>query len=152
VRWQSVKAVVLSSAKPNSWIAGADIKAIDQIKSAEEATKLVREGQLVMNSVADMQKKKPWVAAIDGACLGGGLEMAMTCSQRIATSNAKTVTSHRQTLASCVSPLVACRLPLAACRLPLAACRLPLVLLRATQPGRCSSKRLCAAWAESGRG
>ena len=87
----SVKAVVLSSAKPGSWIAGANIKQIEQIKSADEASKLVGTGQAVMNRVSDMQKKKPWIAAIDGACLGGGLEMALTCTQRIATANSKTV-------------------------------------------------------------
>jgi len=87
----AVKAVVLASAKPSSWIAGANVKAIEEIKSADEASELVGEGQKVMNRVAEMQTKKPWVAAIDGACLGGGLEMAMTCSQRIATSNGKTV-------------------------------------------------------------
>ena len=87
----SVKAVVLASGKKGSWIAGANIKQIDEIGSADEASQLVGTGQAVMNRVSDMQKKKPWIAAIDGACLGGGLEMAMTCSQRIATSSSKTV-------------------------------------------------------------
>ena len=87
----SIKAVVLSSSKPGSWIAGANIKQIEEIKSAEQASELVTTGQLVMNRVSNMQKKKPWIAAIDGACLGGGLEMAMTCSQRVASSSPKTV-------------------------------------------------------------
>ena len=87
----SVKAVVLASAKPGSWIAGANIKQIETIKSAEQASEMVEVGQKVMNRVSDMQKRKPWIAAIDGACLGGGLEMAMTCSQRIATSSKKTM-------------------------------------------------------------
>lgn len=91
---QAVKAVVLASGKPSSWIAGANIKRIEEIKTAGEASKLVSEGQQVMNRVSDMQKKKPWIAAIDGACLGGGLEMAMTCTQRIATSNSKTVSQR----------------------------------------------------------
>ena len=88
---EAVKAVVLASGKKGSWIAGANIKQIETIKSAEDASQMVTVGQKVMDRVANMQKKKPWIAAIDGACLGGGLEMAMTCSQRIATHNSKTV-------------------------------------------------------------
>ena len=38
-------------------------------------------GQKGMDRIAAMQKTKPWVAAIDGACLGGGLEVAMACRQ-----------------------------------------------------------------------
>ena len=88
---ESVKAVVLASGKKGSWIAGANIKQIEEIKSVEQASEMVGVGQKVMDRVSDMQKKKPWIAAIDGACLGGGLEMAMTCSQRIASSSSKTV-------------------------------------------------------------
>jgi enoyl-CoA hydratase/long-chain 3-hydroxyacyl-CoA dehydrogenase len=87
----NIKSVVLASAKPGSWIAGANIKQIEEIKSEDEASGLVTQGQAVMNRVADMQAKKPWIAAINGACLGGGLEMAMTCTQRIASSSSKTV-------------------------------------------------------------
>ena len=57
----SIKSVVLASGKPGSWIAGANIKQIEEIKSAEEASKMVGVGQLVMNRVSDMQSKKPWV-------------------------------------------------------------------------------------------
>jgi len=88
---ESVKAVVLASGQKGSWIAGANIKQIEEIKSVEQASEMVGVGQKVMDRVSDMQKKKPWIAAIDGACLGGGLEMAMTCSQRIASSSSKTV-------------------------------------------------------------
>lgn len=87
----SIKAVVLASGKKGSWIAGANIKQIEEIKSSAHASEMVGVGQKVMNRVADMQAKKPWIAAIDGACLGGGLEMAMTCTQRIASSSSKTV-------------------------------------------------------------
>ena len=88
----SIKAVVLSSGKPGSWIAGANIKQIEEIKSAEQASdgrddRPARHEPRLQHAVA----KKPWIAAIDGACLGGGLEMAMTCSQRIASSSPKTV-------------------------------------------------------------
>jgi len=88
---ESVKAVVLASAKKGSWIAGANIKQIEEIKSVEQASEMVGVGQKVMDRVSNMQAKKPWIAAIDGACLGGGLEMAMTCTTRIASSSSKTV-------------------------------------------------------------
>ena len=86
----SVKAVVVMSGKPGSWIAGADIKMIEACESVEEAVGKSAQGQKIMDQVAAMQKKKPWIAAIDGACLGGGLETAMAMSMRIATSSSKT--------------------------------------------------------------
>lgn len=89
----SIKAAVLISAKPNSWIAGANIKMLESVsaggsKAAEDTAGL---GQQGMDRIAAMQKKKPWVAAIDGACLGGGLEMALACSYRVASASPKTV-------------------------------------------------------------
>ena len=89
----AIKAAVLISAKPGSWIAGANIKMLEQIsvdgaKAAEDTAGL---GQQGMDRIAAMQKKKPWVAAIDGACLGGGLEVALACSYRVATASPKTV-------------------------------------------------------------
>lgn len=89
----NVKAAVLISAKPGSWIAGANIKMIERLgNSSKEAVADVGEkGQFCMDTLETMQKKKPWVAAIDGACLGGGLEMALACSHRVATTSSKTV-------------------------------------------------------------
>ena len=84
-----VKAMVLRSGKPDSFIAGADIDEFVQLRSVEEAVRLSRDGQLMMQRVAD--SAKPIVAAIHGACVGGGLELALACRYRIASDHAKTM-------------------------------------------------------------
>ena len=55
--------------------AGANIKMIEELAkgSAEEAEAASNMGQVAMGKINSM--KTPWVAAIDGACLGGGLEV-----------------------------------------------------------------------------
>ena len=63
---------------------------LSALESAEAAENVAGIGQRQMDRIASMQKTTPWVAAIDGACLGGGLETAMAMSQRIATSSSKT--------------------------------------------------------------
>lgn len=52
---------------------------------------LSKHGQQFLKRVAD--SKKPFVAAIDGSCMGGGLEVALACHYRIATESKKTVLS-----------------------------------------------------------
>lgn len=69
----SVKSAVLISGKPNSFIAGADISMLQNLKTEDEAYRIMRDGQSIMNSIAD--SRKPIVAAIQGTCLGGGLEV-----------------------------------------------------------------------------
>ena len=86
-----IKAAVLISAKPGSFIAGANIKMLENLESGKAAEETAGIGQKGMDRIAAMQGKKPWVAAIDGACLGGGLEVALACSYRIATASPKTV-------------------------------------------------------------
>ncbi len=85
---QAVKAVLFISAKPDTFIAGADIEEFTQVKSREEAEALSRGGQEMLSRVADFPK--PVVAAINGACLGGGLEFALACHYRVATDDPKT--------------------------------------------------------------
>lgn len=87
----AIKGAVLISAKPGSWIAGANIKMLEALESGAAAEEVAGIGQKGMDRIAALQKKKPWVAAIDGACLGGGLEMALACSYRVATASPKTV-------------------------------------------------------------
>ncbi len=84
----AVKAVVIASGKPGGFIAGAKIEMIQAVRSAAEAEALSRAGQRRMN---DLERfPKPVVAAIHGACLGGGLELALACHWRIATDDRKT--------------------------------------------------------------
>lgn len=85
---ESTKAIVLRSGKPDSFVAGADIEEFVQLRSVEEAVRLSRDGQLLMQRVADSEK--PVVAAIHGACLGGGLELALACRYRVASDHVKT--------------------------------------------------------------
>ncbi|MBP2646567.1 MAG: fadJ [Gemmatimonadetes bacterium] len=83
-----VRAVVLISGKPDTFIAGADIEEFTRLRTAEEATTLSRRAQELMNRVA--ASRKPVVAAIHGSCLGGGLELALACHWRVATDHPKT--------------------------------------------------------------
>ncbi|MBI4420133.1 MAG: enoyl-CoA hydratase/isomerase family protein [Gemmatimonadetes bacterium] len=85
----AVRAVVLKSGKPDTFIAGADIDEFVALRSKEEAEQLVRGGQALINRLAELGK--PVVAAIHGACLGGGLEAALACSYRVAADHPKTV-------------------------------------------------------------
>ncbi len=83
-----VRAVLLISDKPDTFIAGADIEEFVALKNREEAERLVRAGQALINRLELLGK--PVVAAIHGACLGGGLETTLACTYRIATDHAKT--------------------------------------------------------------
>ncbi|NP_001085618.1 hydroxyacyl-CoA dehydrogenase trifunctional multienzyme complex subunit alpha S homeolog [Xenopus laevis] len=85
----AVQSAVLISSKPGCFIAGADINMIESCKSNQEVTQLSQEGQKMF---AKLEKSpKPIVAAINGSCLGGGLEVAIACQYRVATKDKKTV-------------------------------------------------------------
>ncbi|CAD7676431.1 unnamed protein product [Nyctereutes procyonoides] len=89
--WASdqIRSAVLISTKPGCFIAGADINMIASCKSHEEVTRISQEGQRMFEKLE--KSTKPIVAAISGACLGGGLELAISCQYRIATKDRKTV-------------------------------------------------------------
>ena len=80
--------LVIISGKPDAFIAGADISMIAACRSAGEAEALAKQGQRVMTEIASLSV--PVVAAIHGACLGGGLELALACNQRVCTLDEKT--------------------------------------------------------------
>jgi len=84
----SAKSAVLISGKPGCFIAGADIKMLEKVKSAADGSALSKSCQDLLFKVE--QSPKPVVAAIQGACLGGGLEVAMACHYRIAVDGMKT--------------------------------------------------------------
>lgn len=77
----SINSVVLISGKPGCFIAGADISMIQNFKTAEDGYKISSEAQEILNSIEKSQK--PVVAAIQGTCVGGGLEVHNTINKMI---------------------------------------------------------------------
>lgn len=77
----AVKAVVLTGTGKN-FVAGADITQIKDIRTRDRILALLRDNNRFLNSIET--GPKPVVAAINGNCLGGGLELAMACHYRVA--------------------------------------------------------------------
>ncbi|KAA8996950.1 fatty acid oxidation complex subunit alpha FadJ [Affinibrenneria salicis] len=88
-RHAALRGLILISDKPDSFIAGADIGMLDACRSALQAQELAQQGQAIFASIEALPF--PVVAAIHGACLGGGLELALACDRRVCSSDDKTV-------------------------------------------------------------
>ncbi len=82
-----VKVIILAAAGQIAWIAGADINEIEKLNSKEEAYQVVKQAQSIANKLERLGK--PSIAAIHSLCLGGGLELALACTFRIAGDRAK---------------------------------------------------------------
>ena len=76
------RGLVIMSAKEDIFIAGADLKAVAGLRD-EELKSYITLGQTVFNHLAEL--RIPTVAAIHGACVGGGYELCLACDYRIAT-------------------------------------------------------------------
>lgn len=85
---KGIRVLVITSHKDDIFIAGADINEIKDITTPEDALEKVSRGQNILTKIA--QLKIPTIAVIDGACLGGGLELALACKYRVAITNPKT--------------------------------------------------------------
>lgn len=84
----SYKAVIFKSNKPKIFIAGADIEEIKGMTTKEQFDAAVKGGQDVMNMVEDLPM--PTIAAVNGACMGGGCEFILACDYRIASEDNST--------------------------------------------------------------
>lgn len=85
----TLKGIVLISGKKNNFIAGADVEMLKNKKAPDEIEDLSRRGNDLLLDLEHFNK--PIVAAIHGSCMGGGLEVAMACHYRVASSHDKTV-------------------------------------------------------------
>ncbi len=83
----AVKAAVIIS-KKKDWIAGADIDMFGKVKQKGDFIQFTRNGHASLNKLE--QGKKPVVAAINGACLGAGTEIALACHGRIVSDDKST--------------------------------------------------------------
>jgi 3-hydroxyacyl-CoA dehydrogenase/enoyl-CoA hydratase/3-hydroxybutyryl-CoA epimerase len=77
-----IRGLILESAKPGVFIAGADIKWLQDLKTREDCYNFAREAHPPFNRLEEL--KIPTLAAINGICLGGGLEIALACKWRVA--------------------------------------------------------------------
>jgi enoyl-CoA hydratase/carnithine racemase len=82
----SIRAVVITGGG-RFFVAGADIRIIAGIPSSREGTDLALQGQTILNKIE--ASEKPVIAAINGTCLGGGLELALCCHIRLAAEGAR---------------------------------------------------------------
>ncbi|OLS26255.1 MAG: 3-hydroxypropionyl-coenzyme A dehydratase [Candidatus Heimdallarchaeota archaeon LC_3] len=83
---QEVRVIIVTGKGDKFFIAGAEISEFMN-KSATEGRILVRKLQLIIHSIEKCPK--PVIAAINGYCLGGGMELALACDIRYASENAK---------------------------------------------------------------
>lgn len=88
-RRTDIRAMVLISGKEDNFIAGADINEFLKFESSAQAAEASRYGQSVLQKIED--SKIPMVAAIHGACLGGGMEVVLACRYRLCTDDQKTL-------------------------------------------------------------
>jgi 3-hydroxyacyl-CoA dehydrogenase/enoyl-CoA hydratase/3-hydroxybutyryl-CoA epimerase/3-hydroxyacyl-CoA dehydrogenase/enoyl-CoA hydratase/3-hydroxybutyryl-CoA epimerase/enoyl-CoA isomerase len=84
----NLRGLILCSGKPGMFIAGADLRELGSVKpDPDKARALVKRG---LNLIASFEELPyPTVAAIDGACMGGGLELALGFDYRLAGSHPK---------------------------------------------------------------
>ena len=88
----AVKAIVVTGGGTNAFVAGADIREIRALFDRPDggyaaAREFIRRGQDLFLKIE--RASKPFIAAINGYCLGGGLELAMTCHMRVCSDRAR---------------------------------------------------------------
>ena len=85
---RDLKGVVLVSAKKSIFIAGADLTALSRARDGAELSDMIVTGQRIFNRIEALSI--PTVAAIHGACVGGGYEICLACDYRLASPDKST--------------------------------------------------------------
>ncbi|WP_022940448.1 3-hydroxyacyl-CoA dehydrogenase NAD-binding domain-containing protein [Psychromonas hadalis] len=86
---QDIKLLVFESAKEGIFIAGADINEIKDIITLDEAYQKARFGQQILHQISQLPFST--LAVINGACVGGGCELALACRYRIMSDDKKAI-------------------------------------------------------------
>ncbi|MBN2514515.1 MAG: enoyl-CoA hydratase/isomerase family protein [Deltaproteobacteria bacterium] len=86
---EALKGIIFISGKPNTFLAGANLKMIEEIEQEEEMKQIAGLFHSSFNRLAALMV--PTLAAINGHCLGGGLEFTLACTARIAKESKTTV-------------------------------------------------------------
>jgi enoyl-CoA hydratase len=81
-----VRCLILTGSGDKAFVAGADISELEALTAAE-GEQLALRGQALMNRIENLGK--PVIAAVNGFALGGGCELAMACTFRYASENAR---------------------------------------------------------------
>ena len=87
-RDNSLRGLIITSAKKSIFIAGADLKTLLKQAQTGEMRRFIDQGQQVFNRLADLEI--PTVAAIHGASAGGGYEVALACDYRVTSEDPAT--------------------------------------------------------------
>jgi 3-hydroxyacyl-CoA dehydrogenase/enoyl-CoA hydratase/3-hydroxybutyryl-CoA epimerase len=85
---KEIRGVIFFSHKPGVFLAGVDVNLINSMKTESEAARGAEQGQFLYNLIEDL--KVPTAAVVDGVCLGGGLELSLSCDRIYASDNPKT--------------------------------------------------------------
>src|SRR5207247_4686664 len=78
--------VIIFTAAGRFFCPGADINELQELQRGHQGAEMSGRGQALLNRIERFDK--PVIAAINGACLGGGLELAMACHMRVAAEGA----------------------------------------------------------------
>src|SRR5204863_1090725 len=84
----SLRGLIIASAKKSIFIAGADLKTLLKQAQSGDMRAFIAEGQRILNRLAEF--RIPTVAAIHGACAGGGYEVTLACDYRVASDDPAT--------------------------------------------------------------